>query len=118
MKEILDLPSEIINTIIKYIGFIVFRNGKYLLRISNSDERYKILDKIEKPIYFSPNRFSLIFKTKSNKKGFITDHSYYENKHFFTICNYVKRKNGSIDHMYQRHYMFDNEGNCKESSFL
>ena len=44
------LPIELVNKIINYTGVVSFRNGKYINRIKNSDERYKILARIPKPM--------------------------------------------------------------------
>jgi|LakMenEpi03Aug12_release.lakeMendotaPanAssembly.Ray.scaffolds.fasta_scaffold40603_8 hypothetical protein len=44
------LPDEIIREISTYIKFINYRNGKYIYRISENDERYKMLKQLSPPI--------------------------------------------------------------------
>lgn len=45
-----QLPHVLINKIINYTNVITYRDGKYIDKISKNDERYKLLDKIPRPI--------------------------------------------------------------------
>lgn len=45
-----QLPHELIHKIINYTNVITYRYGKYINKISKNDERYKLLDKIPRPI--------------------------------------------------------------------
>ena len=45
-----QLPDELIHKIINYTNVITYRYGKYINKISKNDERYKLLDKIPRPI--------------------------------------------------------------------
>ena len=45
-----QLPDVLINKIINYTNVITYRYGKYINKISKNDERYKLLDKIPRPI--------------------------------------------------------------------
>ena len=45
-----QLPDVLINKIINYTNVITYRYGKYINKISKKDERYKLLDKIPRPI--------------------------------------------------------------------
>jgi hypothetical protein len=43
---ILDLPNELVNIILEYQGYHVFRHGKYIRRICETDPRINILTNI------------------------------------------------------------------------
>jgi len=45
-----QLPDVLIHKIINYTNVITYRYGKYINKISKNDERYKLLDKIPRPI--------------------------------------------------------------------
>jgi hypothetical protein len=45
-----QLPHVLINKIINYTNVITYRDGKYIDKISKNDERYKLLEKISRPI--------------------------------------------------------------------
>ena len=38
------LPVELINTILEFQGYHVFRNGKFMKQIPKTDERYSVLE--------------------------------------------------------------------------
>jgi hypothetical protein len=67
------LPHEIIHKIINYTDVVVYRHGKYINRISKDDNRYKLLDKIPKPIRINPNRF-LIKLLNKNREGYFLEY--------------------------------------------
>jgi len=67
-----NLPIEVINIILEYQGFHVFRNGKYMRRISNEDSRRHVLMKI--PRHYKEFDFGIavcIIKQINNKEIFI-----------------------------------------------
>jgi hypothetical protein len=53
------LPIELVNKIINYTDVVSFRNGKYIDRISKTDERYEKLKKIPRPIRIGTNKVLL-----------------------------------------------------------
>ena len=68
-----QLPDVLINKIINYTNVITYRYGKYINKISKNDERYKLLDKIPRPIKVG------------NKKVLVKlmNYSYYEPHGYF-----------------------------------
>ena len=78
------LPDDLINKIINYTDIVTFRHGKYMDRIAKNDERYKLLEKIPKPIKIG------------NKKVLLKliDYSNYDECHGYFIeyifDNYIK----------------------------
>lgn len=51
MKNVwLHLPTDILHHILEYDDSIVFRNGKYMNRISKDDVRYSLLKSIPMPV--------------------------------------------------------------------
>lgn len=55
-----NLSNELINKIINYTDILVYRNGKYMNRISKEDKRYLLLEKIPKPVKIFGNSNSCI----------------------------------------------------------
>ncbi len=49
------LPDELKHIIINYTNVIVYRHGKYINRVRKSDEKYRILYNIPKPISVKNN---------------------------------------------------------------
>ena len=45
-----SLPIDIVHHILSYTGVMKHRNGKYMVQISKSDERYNLLHKIQREI--------------------------------------------------------------------
>jgi hypothetical protein len=67
------LPNEIINQIINYTDIVVYRYGKYMNRISKDDKRYKLVEKIPKPIKIGLSRF-LIKLLNKNREGYFLEY--------------------------------------------
>ena len=67
------LPDELIHQIINYTDVVVFRFGKYINRINKCDNRYKILDKIPRPIKIGQSRF-LIKLLNENREGYFLEY--------------------------------------------
>lgn len=72
-KELIDkfksLPNDIVPLIISYLdNLIVYRNGKFIDRISKSDVRYSLLGKIPRPIYIYPN--DTLLRLERNNVGY------------------------------------------------
>ena len=53
------LPLVLVNKCINYTGKVTFRNGKYIDRIDTSDERYKMIQKITRPVKLLPNKYAI-----------------------------------------------------------
>jgi hypothetical protein len=43
-----QLPIELVNIILEYQGYHIFRNGKYMKRLCTNDERYTMLSYMRK----------------------------------------------------------------------
>lgn len=76
IEKFKHLPNDLINIIINYTDVIVYRYGKYINRISSSDYRYKILEKIPLPIKIGSSRYllKLINMTGFNKQGYFLEY--------------------------------------------
>jgi len=65
------LPTELINRILEYDGRIKYRNGKYMNRISQDDDRYKIVKSLPRIVPFysnsSMNYWTIWIKTKNKE---------------------------------------------------
>jgi hypothetical protein len=70
MELFSKLPEELIQKIIDYTDIVTFRNGKYMNRISKKDERFEMLEKIQRPIkmYICPQDYKLILKLIDYKR--------------------------------------------------
>ena len=60
------LPLVLINKIINYTNVITYRDGKYIDKISKNDERYKLLEKISRPIKVGNKKVLLKLMNYSN----------------------------------------------------
>jgi hypothetical protein len=67
------LPDEIIHQIINYTDVVVYRHGKYINRVNKMDERYKIVEKIPRPIKIGQSRF-LIKLLNENREGYFLEY--------------------------------------------
>ena len=47
-----NLPFELVNKCISYTGKISYRNGKYINRIDEFDERYNLLYELREPTFW------------------------------------------------------------------
>jgi hypothetical protein len=61
-----QLPDVLINKIINYTNVITYRDGKYIDKISKNDERYKLLEKISRPIKVGNKKVLLKLMNYSN----------------------------------------------------
>jgi hypothetical protein len=61
-----QLPLVLINKIINYTNVITYRDGKYIDKISKNDERYKLLEKISRPIKVGNKKVLLKLMNYSN----------------------------------------------------
>ena len=66
-KNIKNLPDVLIHKIFDYTDIIIYRNGKYIDRISKENKRYKILLKIPTPLKVGPNKVLLHLFTFTTK---------------------------------------------------
>ena len=67
------LPDEIIHQIINFTDVVVYRHGKYINRINRGDNRYKIFERIPKPIKIGQSRF-LIKLLNTYKEGYFLEY--------------------------------------------
>ena len=77
------LPDVLIHKIINYTNVISYRNGIYIDKIFKNDKRYKLLEKIPRPIKVGPDKVLLK----------LMDYSLYEPRGYFIeyiFDNYIK----------------------------
>ncbi len=118
MVDFSQLPIEAINIIIDYTDVVVYRNGKYLNRISKNDERYSIIKKRQLPIWFGPNRWMFYFRfyDSMDKRGLAMEHNYDpdNNCHYLSKREMIKHDDGTIEIRKQTNYIFDLQGECRK----
>ena len=92
-----NLPVVLVNLILEYSNIIIYRNGKYINRIYNSDIRYDLIKKIPRPIKINNNQYYIGLSEKGRKviKIYITYTIYEKNISIITSENHVGR-NGLI----------------------
>jgi hypothetical protein len=90
-----QLPLVLINKIINYTNVITYRDGKYIDRISKNDERYKLLEKISRPIKVGNKKVLLRLMNYSNYEphGYFIEYNF-EDYIKITIKFVVRTKDG------------------------
>jgi len=68
------LPDEIIHKIINYTNVVVYRNGKYIDRINKSDERYRLVKNIPRPIKIGKDRVLLKLLNYVDDLGYLIEY--------------------------------------------
>ncbi len=99
------LPNDITQIIVNYTDIIVFRNGKYIDRLNKNDKRYKLIYKINRPIYVGPNK--IIVKMMDNSKGYVIEYDFHNNLKKATIKFIYKEWDG-----YDSYYIVKTYINC------
>lgn len=64
------LPLPLIHIILNYTDVVVYRHGKYINRISNTDERRDLLRKIPRPVKELRNHAQILLLNKDGTKGY------------------------------------------------
>lgn len=67
------LPDELINQIINYTDVVVYRHGKYINRINRRDNRYKLLERMPRPIKIGQSRV-LLKLLNTNREGYFLEY--------------------------------------------
>jgi hypothetical protein len=95
------LPNDILNIILEYQGYHMFRNGKFMTRIMKNDERYSMLK--TRPAIL-PETYNVNFKKNIGKRCFDFDISVIiENEKLYWFM-FVKRyydEKGMFDEQWQ-----------------
>ena len=110
-----NLPDELIHHIINYTDVVVYRHGKYINRLNNYDQRYKLLMNIPIPIKIGSQRImlKLINCNQSNKHGYFIEYIF----GFFIKINikFVSYEKDVFDRYIQvksfTQYVFDADSN-------
>ena len=97
----LNLPKEIINIILEYIGYHKYRNGKYIKQLNKNSPIYKSLFNME---LIKDGMVELFVKYVKRK-------SYYEHKIkiFYSIefnCHIIKEALDDLDYDNSEHEIF------------
>jgi hypothetical protein len=100
MEIFLKLPDVLINKIINYTDVIVFRYGKYIDRIPENDYRYKILEKIPRPIKVGSDKVLLKLMNYSSYEpcGYLIEYIYHD--YIKATIKFVVRTNDGFDRMF------------------
>lgn len=116
MADFSKLPIELINIIINYTDIVVYRDGKYLNRISKYDERYNMIKKRLSPIWFGIHKYIFYFRfyDTSNKKSIAMEHTYnpINDRHYLSKREIIKYDDSSIITETKTNYIFDLGGKC------
>lgn len=69
------LPDEIIHSIINYTDVVVYRHGKFINRLNKEDKRYKLVNKISRPIKIGLHKVLIrLTDVNENKKGYFIEY--------------------------------------------
>ena len=125
-----NLPNVIINKILHFIRVIKYRNGKYIDTIPLTDIRYKIIQKVSRPIrYIDSNKCMLQLINRQNADWFgftltyyfidYNDNIGYEQKNHLLTIQSIKRINDGYDKYYKygsrNIYIYDTNDNIYKS---
>ena len=99
-----SLPTDIIHSILSYNETLKLRNGKYMGQISQTDERYNLLQKIPKMVlkqsgvpFTSPRDMMYVFNVPLTNKEhsielIINEYNYSKRRRVFVV--YSNRRSG------------------------
>jgi hypothetical protein len=109
LEKFVSLPDELVQIIINYTNVIVYRHGKYINRLNESDNRYNLVNSIPRPIFFEPYRI-LLRLTDVNYKGYFLNYDI--SKNLFTVnVRFVYRRKDGFEKYYEiksnTTYLFD-----------
>jgi len=109
-KKLLELylPNEIVNTILEYYGYHIWRNGKFICRLNINDEKYdnlKILNIIQK-VKNSYNVTITIMKNHYLYKYTIEQRIYSNMIHWYMDKYWYHPDNKKYNNIYEKHYVF------------
>ena len=115
MADFSKLPIELINIIINYTDVVIYRDGKYINRIKQDDERYNIIDKRRiKPIKVGNLKqlFKFTFHNGIEKRYLIFEQIYNpnSNKHYLINKSIVKTYDNLSTTVEYSQYVYDSNG--------
>jgi hypothetical protein len=86
------LPFVLIHKCINYTGKVTFRNGKYIDRIDTNDERYRMVQKITRPIKLLQNKYVIYLLKRIEVNDGICLHYTFNNDTNGTILEIMGNK--------------------------
>lgn len=109
------LPDDLIYKIFNYTDVVVYRYGKLLNRIDKNDYRYKMIQKIPRPVRLSQNRYLLkmLDMKETTKPGYLIE--YIIGFHVKINVRYVSYETDGFDKYIETktfcQYIFDIDNN-------
>lgn len=94
------LPDVLINKIINYTNVITYRDGKYIDKISKNDERYKLLEKISRPIKVGNKKVLLKLMNYSNYEPYGYFIEYIFDNNIKVTIKFMVRTTDGFDRVY------------------
>ena len=96
------LSNDIIQLIVNYTDIVVFRHGVYIDRLNKKDERYKLLERIERPMYVGENKIiiRMLKYYQYNSYGYIIEYNLQNNIKDANIKFIVRERDGFDSYYY------------------
>ena len=105
----LYLPNQIVNTILEYHGYHIWRNGKFICRLNINDKKYDKLKNINLIKKIDNNSYQVsitIMKNQSLYKYYIQQTIYSNMVHWYMDKYWNDPIYRNITHSDGRHYVF------------
>jgi len=110
------LPDELVHIILNYTNIVVFRHGKFINRLSKTDNRYNLINNI--PIPILTDRYKVLLRLEDmNCKGYFLNYDTSENLITVNIKFFYIEKDGFekyYDIKRNSTYLFDNNNKWRK----